>query len=1172
MVESIAFKDTVANQIRAASPDLSAFVSANAGSGKTRVLTTRVARLLLAGVPPSRLLCITFTKAAAAEMADRLFKMLGEWSLASDKDLEKALATIGAPLKDSDKDKNLARARRLFATALETPGGLKIQTIHAFCETVLKRFPLEAGVAPGFTVIEDADATRLKAEAISSICTSPKNEEISAINLLSHNHAPSTVRQQIEASISNEKRRTALINENYVDRVAAALDISPQIDPATLIAEINDHIDLAKIEAFASALLYGGKTAVGLGEKLTNYSAISDPNGRIFLLKQVFFTSTGTIRVNIADAKAKKAAPNAEALETELKTAVTAFIETVRAAQTLNQAKALATLTRSAAQHYETSKAARAALDFDDLIQKTRSLLEDNDRAQWVMYKLDQGIDHILLDEAQDTSPDAWRVIEAPLKEFFAGSGAYEAKSAQSADQHNQATTTNRTFFAVGDQKQSIYSFQGADAELFQTKATDLGKSISAVAPFAEVPLNLSFRTSEPVLAFVDALFSDPTVLDGVSVEKPLRHDIFRTKAPGRVELWPLTPAEKSADLKPWNAPLDALTSESPERKLATAVADEIKHLLGNKDILWRDHHLRAGDIMILVQNRGPLFREMIKALSLADIPAAGADKLKLMDDQAAKDLFCFARTVLFEGDDLSLAETLKSPFFNYSDEMLFDLAYGRTGSLHRALTKRAQTDNTANAVLAALNAAGHIARTNGPFAFFTHLLETGQPSGRKRILARLGPPARDPLNALLSLALDFEQSNPRSLTQFLDWAAERDAEVHRDAENAGDVVRVMTAHKSKGLEAPVVFLMDAHRKAPSKDSFLVLRNALSEKQFTDPLPILQPTNDMETAVSKSAKKYNKQLDTDEYRRLLYVAATRARDLLYICGIEGKRASDPHKPSPPNKTWHALAEDAFTRLKASGHTISTLEKWQRPVLRLEKTGTGEPDPTAPKTVDARKRSAQKELPIFFTKTARLETPARRIQPSHLAEKLEALAREERAISPASAGDALLRGNCLHKLLELSTHQPDKAWVHNADRLLGTLAPDVPEATRDEWREEANRVLKDPTFAEVFGTLAKAEVSIGGKLPNGTQLNGQIDRLLVKSTKILIVDFKTNRPPPKRVEETPPSYLAQMGAYAYLLAQIYPERSIQTAILWTFEARLTHLPEKLTKEAFNSTLS
>ena len=131
-------------QKRAAVPDRSSWVSANAGSGKTRVLTERVARLLLAGTDPARVLCLTYTKAAAAEMQTRLFRTLGEWAMLDDAPLRAALAALGEPTHTIPAD-GLARARTLFARALETPGGLKIQTIHAFCEALLRRFPLEAG-------------------------------------------------------------------------------------------------------------------------------------------------------------------------------------------------------------------------------------------------------------------------------------------------------------------------------------------------------------------------------------------------------------------------------------------------------------------------------------------------------------------------------------------------------------------------------------------------------------------------------------------------------------------------------------------------------------------------------------------------------------------------------------------------------------------------------------------------------------------------------------------------------------------------------------------------------------------------------------------------------------------------------------------------------------------
>ncbi|MEO0398473.1 MAG: double-strand break repair helicase AddA [Pseudomonadota bacterium] len=1179
MSENAAFEETIANQTRAASPAVSAFVSANAGSGKTRVLTTRVARLLLSGVAPSRLLCITFTKAAAAEMADRLFTLLGEWSLADDAALAEALSAIGAPLIDITPPTNekaaLARARRLFAKALETPGGLKIQTIHAFCETVLKRFPLEAGVAPGFSVIEDADALRLQNEAVDRVlaATDRDDENEKALRRLADTRAPGSIRALLLSAINDAKRRTRLSADDFPERLAEALGVSANTEPHDLIADLDNHIDASAIAGLAGALLVGGKKAQGFGEALSVYDKTAQSAERFALLQEVFFTQKGSPRAKLLDKAAKTAAPQAEALEESLRAAINAFVDAVRAATILQDTLALARLVSAGAAGYEKAKAGRAGLDFDDLIDKTRALFADSNRADWVMYKLDQGVDHILLDEAQDTSPEAWRVIEAPLREFFSGAGARGNDGG--GDGRGDGDGGHRTFFAVGDQKQSIYSFQGADAALFEEKAQDLGAQISAAAPFANVPLRLSFRTSAPVLEFVDALFADETVLDGVSVDKPLTHGVFRDEAPGLVELWPLTPRPERADLKPWDAPLNALTAESPERKLASAIARRIKDWLDTGETLEPGRPLRAGDVMILVQSRGALFREMIKALSQTGVPAAGADRLTLMDDQAVKDLFSFARAVLFDGDDLSLAETLKSPFFNYSDESLFDLAYGRKGALATALRSRAKEEPRAAAILEDMSAAAHVARTEGPFGFFTHLLETGAPSGRKRLLKRLGEPARDPLNALLGLALDFEQSHPRSLTQFLLWAERRGADVTRDAENASDVVRVMTAHKSKGLEAPVVFLLDAHRRRTRAEPFLDLgpRGAA--------LPIAAPAGGADCQASADARTRAKRLDSEEYRRLLYVAATRARDRLYICGVEDGRGGDPHAPPPAEKSWRALAEDAFGRLEADGANIETDTLWDRPILRYEKRSPVETAGDSGIASPTTNPTPTTTTPAFLERLAPEEKPAKRLQPSRLADRFEAdetdaspldRQRETLPISPAERPDALLRGRCLHRLLEISSANAGPEWTPRADRLLAALAPATSLETRAAWREEAAAVLNDPTFKDVFGPAALAEAAIGGKLENGVQLSGQIDRLLINPDEILIVDFKTNRPPPRRAEDAPTAYLAQMGAYAALMAAVYPGRKIRTALLWTFEARLMELPENLTASALKRTLA
>jgi len=1145
-------KETTAHQRRAADPGISAFVSANAGAGKTRVLTNRVARLLLEGVDPSTILCITFTKAAAAEMAERLFKLLGDWALAGDADLRKALVDLDGDERARGPDE-LARARRLFARALETPGGLKIQTIHSFCESVLKRFPLEAGVAPGFSVIEDVESAELKRMAIDSVAAQADPGVAAAFARLLSRMTGGALRERLGEAVG-KRRLFARAGEigwaGLTAQLAQALCVDEKNPPAR--ADIVALIEAFDLDALKLLMIAGSKTTREAAAQIDCFNAAASPDEKFDAIRLVFLTKDSSPRKDVISKATAKNEPAFAGAIARLQDDILAILERMRAATVLEDTRAFYAILDPCLARYDAMKEARAALDFDDLIAKTRALFHSGGGAAWVLYKLDMGLEHILLDEAQDTGPDAWDVIEAPLEEFFAGTGA-KARA--------------RTFFAVGDQKQSIYSFQGADAALFNEKEADLGKKIAAAGEYAKVPLNASFRTTEPVLTFVDTLFINEEVIDNVSLERPLIHRCTRDGHAGLVELWPLVKRPEKTTPDPWDAPLDATPAENPTRALAEEVATMIAYWLRSGEILEsKGRPIEPGDIMILVQSRGgrsknALFAEMIRALGAAKAPVAGADKFRLTDDQGVLDLVSYARAALYSGDDLSLAETLKSPFFTIDEESLYALAAGRTRKmLWNELGARAAERPEWARAYDDIAAARAIALKEGPVAFFTHLLETGAPSGWRRLAERLGEPCREAIEEFLRQAHDFEMRNPRSLRLFLDAILKSGAEVSREASESGPSVRVMTAHKAKGLEANIVFLIDAHRAAPVGklgDLFAI------EGPHGDDLPALALGEAKDAAILVAARDRAKRLMRDEYRRLLYVAATRARDRLYICGIESGK-SDPHKPPPAEKSWHALAEDAFEALGA--RIESAGERAGGEARRLASPQTAKPvtdETSAAAAIDP-------PLPDYLTRDAARETAAQRLSPSDLA------ADEDGPVySPKRAGPRFLRGRLLHRLLELLPEVAIADRRRAADRILEPYRESFEAGALDAMREEAMTVLEDPRFAAVFAPGGLAEATIGGRAKGAREtvrLAGQIDRLAILEDRILIVDYKTNRPPPTQIEDVAPAYIAQLAAYRGLLQEIYPGRKIEAALLWTYDARLMPIPAAALDRAFELTLA
>lgn len=1132
------YRATKAAQRAAADPAVSAFVAANAGAGKTTVLIDRVARLLLAGVDPSKIVCITYTRAAAAEMADRLFKRLGAWTLAGDAALADALEDLeGARTHDADA---LRHARRLFARALETPGGLKIQTIHAFCERLLRRFPLEAGAPPGFDVLDDDEASACAEAAIAAVARRAARDSAlgAAFDALSEGRTGGALRDMLRKGLERDGAALDGVSDSAWSAERAATIARLGVAPGERAEQIRDAalaalaaIDLARLGA---ALRAGAGNAVKAADAMQGYFASADPAVRWNCLVAALFKADGDPKTHHFPDKASVAADaDAPMLARAAQAVIAPAKDRMARAQTLRRTLAYCDVMRALFDAFRTEKRRRGALDFDDLIAYAARLMASPSGVSWVHYKLDQGVDHVLLDEAQDTSPAAWRLIESLIGEFYSGDGARAGA---------------RTFFAVGDQKQSIYSFQGADAALFEEKRADLAKRIvSAGAPFLDARLDASFRSTPAVLGFVDALFADPEALENVDQTKPLRHQPVRENERGRVELWPTPPAPQRRDPEPWHAPLDYVGRDDPRRALPRAVAERIAGWLTSGAILEsKGRPIRPDDVMILVQSRGSLFFEMIRALAAVGAPVAGADSGDLLEEAAALDLMSLARAALHADDDLSLAEALRSPFFDVDEESLMRLAMGRGGArLAEALERRAQERPEWSAAAQAMRLARACAAAEGPFAFLSHALETGAPSGWARLARRLGPGAREPAEEMLRLAARFEAREARSLRLFVNALAEGGAAIKRETAEARGVVRVMTAHKAKGLEAPIVFLLDAQKK-PKETVGPLLR--------VDGALVMIENKAQADGGLAPARARAIDLKYDEYRRLMYVAATRARDRLIVCGVENRQYSRVNA-APARRIWRHHAERAF-----DATPNDEAEEIFGARARVIESGHKTAEPAKPEGAPA-----VDPYPEFLDRPAPPERGGAALSPSRLAERYEA--RQARAYAPGGAGgEALRRGAALHRLIELLPEAPVAARRDGADRLLRKIAPDIDDGVRAKWRDEALRVLEDPIFAPAFATTSIAEAGVAGRPTSGplagVLIDGRIDRLAVGPDFALAVDFKTNRPPPARVEDTPAAYLAQMAAYRDLLREIFPGRRIETALLWTYEARLERMPDAL----------
>lgn len=1112
-------------QVQAADPGLSTWLSANAGSGKTRVLTDRVARLLLEGTEPQHILCLTYTKAAAAEMQNRLFTRLGAWAMLPEDRLRDELRKLG---EDGPVGPDmLAKARRLFARAIDAPGGLKIQTIHSFCAALLRRFPLEAGVSPAFTEIDDRAANLMRAEIVEELADGADVEAVDAVaGLMSGEDFPPLLSDLCRHS-------DAFSNPLSPAEAWSLFGLPPGYGPAQVLSEVFLGGEAELIGALVPLLAASTKNDVKAAAKLAATGLSAPDLSTLAALEGVFLTGEGakapfTAKIGTFPTKGLAggtAAPLMPALE--------ALMRRVEAAR--ERRVALAGAERACALHrfaaaflprYSARKARRGWLDFDDLITRAGALLSDRSVAQWVLYRLDGGIDHILVDEAQDTSPGQWAVIERIAEEFTAGEGS-RARA--------------RTIFVVGDKKQSIYSFQGADLREFERMQAHFAAKFAAVRrPMQSLELQHSFRSSEAILRLVD-LTMDARVNRGLGGQTT--HIAFHEDKPGRVDLWP--PVEKAADQEPehWYDPTDLINEEHHTLRLARRIAGEIRRMIdAGTRIVTKDgpRRMHEGDVLILVQRRSPLFAEIIRACKAAGLAVAGADRLKLGAELAVKDLAALLSFLATPEDDLSLAAALRSPLFGWSEADLYALAQPRGPKeyLWAALRAKEKQNPETLAILSDLLERADYLR---PYDLIERVLT--RHDGRRRLLARLGPEAEDGIDELLAQALAFERSEVPSLTGFLVWLETDDVEVKRRLEGGGRAIRVMTVHGAKGLEAPVVILPDTAKSSPQmrEEVYVVGQGHAVWKTAKTESP----------AIIAAERAEMEERQRQERMRLLYVAMTRAESWLIVCAAGDVGTGED--------SWHGLIRDGMEKAGAETRlTTLDVEMGFGPVHRVQFGDWPEAEA---------ERASEVPRPPSLPPWARSRAPS-------LAEPEKALSPSDLGGAKALAGEAAERdeeaakrhGRQLHLLLEHLPHWPERDWPGIARALLESGEDFAIPAETEPLFEEARRVLTASSMRPHLTPDALAEVEVTARLPElgGRLIHGTIDRLVVGPERILAIDYKSNAVVPISPQDVPEGLLRQMGAYAAALSQIYPGRNIGTAILWTRTGELMTLdPEVVT---------
>ena len=1093
----------------ASDPRSSVWVTANAGSGKTHLLVDRIIRLLLSGTPPARLLCLTFTKAAASEMSRRLFERLSEWIAKSDEQLTDDIVKMAGRV-----DFKPAHARRLFAEALETPGGLKIQTIHAFCERLLQRFPLEAGVVPGFSVLDDAAADELLAatqeEVLSEAAKGEDAELAGALGVL----VARVGARDFEACLKEmlkHREHVAGLSGDMRARYSRALEMDADDHEAAIHADFAQGLNRALFRELAQSLP-GAKnksdaqkaaTAALLGES-------EDPAALFAAARKFCLTKDDTIQVNILTKKFADAAPHVLEPLQETANQVLAGLERLHSLATRDASLALFTIAKRIFARVEAEKRRRGLLGYDDLIERTRQLFATA-QGPWVLFKLDGGLDHVLIDEAQDTSPAQWDVIARLTEEFFAGAGARDGA---------------RTLFVVGDEKQSIYSFQGADPVRFAAMREHFNRSAQAAdEEFRVVPLEFSWRSTAPVLQAVDWVWRGES-------QSPAAHLAKRQGQQGLVEIWPAIGKPEKAETAAWHAPQAVSLKEHPRMALAQRIAGMIGDWIRNKETLTaRKRPITPGDILILLRNRGSgkagMMDAILAALKQQGLPVAGADRLKLASHIGVLDLLALARFALNPEDDLSLAALLKSPIPSaaWDEAALLAAASARQG---QSLWQRVGAPQKAE-LQAILDRA-----SASPYDFYAHVLfGTG---AYHRLIGRLGAEAAEPLDAFMAKCLDYERDHAPSLGGFLAWMDAGASEIKRDMDSGGGEIRVMTVHGSKGLEAPVVILPDTCDMPDGS----TMPSIYLVGEGGDQLPIWRLSSAALAPVVVREWQRVRQAQQEEYARLLYVAMTRAGDRLYVMGAkesaklkEGCWYDKIEKSLKPHWQEHQLA---------SGETVYRIGNKQTETEPFKKGGAESASPV---------RSAP---PAWALRNPPAEGSLLWLTPSGIGSgEAHASPRGEDAVR------RFKRGEIIHTLLQYLPELPEAERPVAAARYLARPGLGVGEADQRQIAEEVMRLLTAEGFAGVFGPGSLAEVPLAALLGDGKGLSGRMDRIAFMEREVLIVDYKTNRPPPSELKDVPPQYIAQLDAYRQALRPLFPGKTIRTALIWTDGPRFMEVP-------------
>ncbi len=1109
----------------ATDPAAHAALSASAGTGKTHILTNRVFRLLLSGAEPEHILCLTFTKAGAANMAQRIGERLAKWVRLERYELARELQELGEPGGPEQQD----RARTLFAKVLDAPGGIRVMTIHAFAQSLLAAFPAEAGIPVGFEPLEGRAEQELVhrtlADMVAAADASGNRGLIDDVERLSIRVGPEGAIKYLRACARHSEALEQLDPSALESHLRAALKVPPGDVEEWLHDQCSDgKFDCDLLRAIAAANRgYTEKTGGPRAELIDQWLAAA-PSDRLAMLPAlltIFLTQKGTPQVH------RPRDGDYDECATRLVEAIVVLLEAQASARAAADLAASLRAGRAFASAYARSKRLAGVADFDDMIAWTRRLLDLPGIGEWVRYKLDQRIDHILVDEAQDTNADQWSIIDSLAEEFFTGA--------------SEADERQRTLLMVGDFKQAIFRFQGTDpaqfeaarqryrgrAEAMLDAESEYDDEAPRALPFHDLEMSRSWRSAQAILDQVDAVIAHvgPEAMGLPALPAP--HVAVRGDLSGTVELWsPFVVADpddedRVADEETW---LDL-----KERRYAEALALEVRKLIDGKCVLDSSGRTVApGDILILVRSRGSLASLIVARLFAQRVRVAGIDRLQLQEPLAVQDLLATLRFAAQPLDDLNLAALLVSPLFGWSQDQLLEFAARRGEKISLWRTLRDREDEAGDTV-AQLRGLLAMADFESPARFLEAVL-SGPIRGREKLFARLSESARDEVDELMNAALLFEREDLVSIDHFLSWFDRGAAEVTRDSAEGGDSVRVMTVHGAKGLEAPVVILADCHSDPTRRGSH---DDPIMAEIDGQRVPLSRSGVKNLPAMMKEVFEADRAADLKEHWRLLYVGMTRAIDRLIIAGVE------PKNGNLAELSWQRIVTDAME--EAGAEVIENGLPWGRK-LRYHRPGKGRAQASP-------KERAIATQPTKVPEWARLDAPEELRPPKPLAPSSLGKDDAPAPLPTAAMRGAARRGILIHALLERLADVPSQHRSAAAIKWLSAPGRVDDQQEREALVAEVLAILDDPRLGPLFGPESLGEAPLAATLGDGRVIAGTVDRLLVTGTLVAVVDFKTGRVP-SGAEKIPVAHRAQMDAYAEALSVIFPNREVRASLVYT----------------------